>query len=445
VLVCQDGCEVGRIAAPVRLASGIIRKIVSGRPAARRLAALCLGWLLVGCGKGRPSDAGSGPAVGQAVVLVALDGFHPDYLERTPSRHLRGLAREGVRARWLVPVYPTLTFPNLYSIATGLYPEHHGIVSNTMRDSILGRFTLRDTSAVRDPRWWGGEPIWVTAVRQRKRAATFFWPGSDVPIGGVRPTYYKLFDPRVSNAARVRQVLEWLSLPAHRAPALVTLYLGDVDQAGHEFGPNARETDSAIARVDSAVGALMSGLEARGLDRRVNLVVVSDHGMAELKPEQLIYLDAFVDTASVDVVEWGPIISLARRPGAREDIYRRLSRASPHLTVYRKSEMPERYHYRAHHRIPPLIGVADEGWTVTTHSRVASRGRHRLPRGDHGYPPEIASMRAVFLARGPAFQQGVVVEPFQNIHIYSLLAHLLGVRPATNDGALDSVEVVLAR
>jgi predicted AlkP superfamily pyrophosphatase or phosphodiesterase len=344
-----------------------------------------------------------------------------------------------------VPVFPTLTFPNFYSIATGLYPEHHGIVSNTIKDTILGRFSLRDTGAVRDPRWWGGEPIWVTAVKQGKRAATFFWPGSDAPIGGVRPTYYKLFDSKVPNAERVRQVLEWLSLPPDKAPALVTLYLGDIDQAGHEFGPNSPETDSAIARVDSAVGALMTGLKERGLDGRVNFVVVSDHGMAEIEPGRLIYLDDYIDTASVDVVDWGPVLSLSARGGDQESVYRRLKGAHPHLQVYRKPAVPEQYHYRAHSRIQPIIGVADEGWMVTTRGYIGSGGVRQLPRGHHGYPPEVASMRALFLARGPAFARSTVVEPFQNIHIYALLAHILELKPANNDGALDSVTATLRK
>jgi predicted AlkP superfamily pyrophosphatase or phosphodiesterase len=402
---------------------------------------LCLASVLVGCAAPPPQRTPLRES-GEAVVLVALDGFHPSYLERAPSRHLRELARAGVRARWLVPVFPTLTFPNFYSIATGLYPEHHGIVSNTMRDSSLGRFTLRDTSAVRDPRWWSGEPIWVTAVRQGKRAATFFWPGSDVAIGGVRPTFYRVFNPRVPNAERVRQVLEWLSLPPDSAPALVTLYLGDVDQAGHEFGPNAPETDSAIARVDSAIGAIMIGVSDRGPDRRVNLVVVSDHGMTELKAGQLIYLDDYIDSKSADLVELGANLSLTPHTGAAEEVYRRLSRV-PHLKVYRKPEIPVAYHYRTHPRIPAIIGVADEGWVVTTHADAAP-GRPLL-RGMHGYPPDLPSMRAIFLARGPAFKKGTVVEPFQNIHIYPLLAKILELRPAPNDGTLDSVKAVLSR
>jgi predicted AlkP superfamily pyrophosphatase or phosphodiesterase len=182
----------------------------------------------------------------------------------------------------------------------------------------------------------------------------------------------------------------------------------------------------------------MNGVAKLGLDHRMNFVVVSDHGMAELKPGQLIYLDDYVDPASVDVVELGPIVSLSPRPGAGEEVYRRLSGAHPHLKVYRKSEIPERYHYRSHPRIQPIIGVADEGWVVTTHAYVRSRGANPL-RGAHGYPPEVPSMRALFIARGPAFPKGLVVEAIPNIDVYSLVARILGLRPAPNDGMLDTL------
>jgi predicted AlkP superfamily pyrophosphatase or phosphodiesterase len=379
---------------------------------------------------------------GQSVVLVALDGFHPSYLDRPVSPHLRSLAASGVRARWLVPVFPTKTFPNFHSIATGLYPENHGIVSNNMRDPVLGRFALWDRDGVRDPRWWGGEPIWVTAVRQGRRAASLFWPGSDVAIGGVRPHYYRAYDRRVSNADRVRQVLEWLSLEGDRSLPLITLYLGDVDYASHEFGPDAPETDSAIARVDSAVGALVSGIRTRGLEDRVNLVVVSDHGMARVHPRKVVYLDDYIGADSVDAIDLGPFVSLAPVGLSVDELYRRLRLAHPRLTVYRKTEVPAAYHYRSHPRIAPIIGTLSDGWTATT--RRAAAGRKRVSLGEHGYPPDRESMRAIFLADGPAFRDRVVVEPFQNIHIYALLAHVLGLRPAPNDGRLDSVRVMLA-
>ena len=276
-------------------------------------------------------------------------------------------------------------------------------------------------------------------MRQGKRAATFFWPGSDVAIGGVRPTWYKVFDAAVPNAVRVTQVLDWLSLPADRAPSLITVYFGDVDDAGHQFGPDAPETDAAIARVDSAVGAIVNGRKRRGLEDRVNLVVVSDHGMAWVDSSRLIYLDDAMDPATVDIVDQGAVLSLSPKPGAADTVYRSLARAA-HLRVYRKQDLA-RYHYGKHTRIPEIIAIPDEGWRVTT--RGAAAVRSRLARGAHGYPPEIPSMQAIFLAQGPAFQKGVVVPPFQSIHVYSLVAHLLGVTLAPNDGSLDSVKAVL--
>src|SRR6476661_379037 len=254
-------------------------------PAWRSLVPLALALLLAACSQTAPV-----PVRPRTVVLVSLDGFRPDYLERPAAARLRELAAYGVRARWLRPVAPTLTFPNHYTIVTGLYPAHHGIVGNGIRDTTIGyTFTIRDTAAVRDPRWWGGEPIWVTAQRQGRRTAAYFWPGSEAPIGGMHPTWYRRFDPTVPNRARVDQVLAWLRLPPDSAPALVLLYLGDVDQAGHAFGPDARPTDSAIARVDSAIGRLEDGLEVSGLSGRVDLLVVSDHGMSAVDTNRMIY------------------------------------------------------------------------------------------------------------------------------------------------------------
>ncbi len=404
-----------------------------------------IGWLLALASflqTGDPSQVLSAQGGQQTVVLVALDGFHPSYLDRAVSQHLRSLARKGVRARWLAPVFPTKTFPNFHSIATGLFPENHGIVSNNMRDSVLGKFALWERDAVRDPRWWGGEPIWVTAVRQGRRAASLFWPGSDVAIQGVRPHHYRAYDRKVSNAERVRQVLEWLSLKGDHSIPLITLYLGEVDYASHEFGPDASETDSAIAGVDSAVGALLSGIRALGLERRVNLVIVSDHGMARVDPRKVVYLDDYIGADSIDAIDLGPFVSLAPIGMPGEELYRRLSRAHPRLTIYRKSEVPAAYHYRNHPRIPPIIGTLSEGWTATT--RRAAADREPVSLGEHGYPPDRESMRAIFLASGPAFRDGLVIEPFQNIHIYALLAHVLGLKPAPNDGRLDSVGAMLA-
>jgi predicted AlkP superfamily pyrophosphatase or phosphodiesterase len=393
---------------------------------------------LAGC-LARPIPA---PIRPRAVVLVSLDGFRPDYLDRPAAVRLRDLAAHGVRARWLRPVAPTLTFPNHYTIVTGLYPAHHGIVGNSIRDPAIRRpFSIGDTAAVQDPRWWGGEPIWVTAERQGRRTAAFFWPGSEAPIEGRHPTWYRRYDPAVPNRTRIDQVLAWLRLPADSAPALVLLYLGDVDQAGHAHGPDALHVDSAIARVDSAIGRLEDGLAASGLTDSVDLLVVSDHGMAPVDSTHLIYLDDYLDPATVEVTDWAPTLPIRPRDGDVNRVYRALAGRNPRLAVYRRADLPARLHYDSTPRIPPLIALAAEGWLITTHARARTG---TPPRGMHGYDPELPSMRAVFLARGPSFQRGVVVPAFENVHLYPLLAALLDVRPAPTDGRLDSLPQLLA-
>jgi predicted AlkP superfamily pyrophosphatase or phosphodiesterase len=397
-----------------------------------------LALLATGC-LGRPAPA---PLPPRAVVLVSLDGFRPDYLDRPAAARLRDLAAHGVRARWLRPVAPTLTFPNHYSIVTGLYPAHHGIVGNSMRDPAIPRpFSIGDSLAVRDPRWWGGEPIWVTAERQGRRTAAFFWPGTEAPIRGRRPTWYRRYDPAVPNRIRVDQVLAWLRLPADSAPALVLLYLGDVDQAGHAQGPDSPQVDSAIARVDSAVGRLEDGLAAGGLADSVDLLVVSDHGMAPVEPGHLVFLDDYLDPATVEVSEWAPMLPLRPRDGDVERVYRALAGRNPHLHVYRRRDLPRRFQYDSTARTSPLVALADEGWLITTHARA---GIAPPPRGMHGYDPDLPSMRAIFLARGPSFPARAVVAAFENVHLYPLLASLLGVRPAPADGRLDSLPQLLA-
>ncbi len=371
------------------------------------------------------------------VILISLDGFRTDYLEQAPN--LQRLAQNGVATQGMIPAFPSKTFPNHYTLVTGLYPEHHGIVSNTMYDPELNaRFRIGDRSAVEDSRWWGGEPLWVTAEKQGQRCATYFWVGSEAEIAGRRPTYWKKYDDNIPNAERVQQVLAWLDLPKPQRPTLITLYFSTIDHLGHEYGPDSPELSQGIAALDSLIGGLLQGLEARGIFKQVNLIVVSDHGMAATSPERVIYLDDHLDLQQVEVIDWTPVLAL--RPPAEqvETVYQRLKGAHPHLQVFRKAEIPERFHYRQHRRIMPIIGIADEGWTISTRNRSRrSRG------GDHGYDNLLPSMRALFLAHGPAFRQGVRVAPFQNIHLYNLVCDILHLTPAPNDGSVDSLRAML--
>lgn len=377
----------------------------------------------------------------QAVVLISLDGFHPDYLTRGVTPNLEALARRGVRAQWMTPSFPSKTFPNHYTLVTGLIPDHHGIVSNNMRDAELGPFRMSLRSAVQDARWWGGEPIWVTAEQQGVRAGAMFWPGSEAPIKGTYPTHWIPFDEGFPDEARVDSVLAWLAPRAGPPSRFVTLYYSDVDGAGHRLGPNGGAgLDSALHHVDAMVGRLLAGIAERGMVDRVNVIVVSDHGMSEISKDRLIRLDDYIDLDDVDVIDWTPFALLQPKPGKTEAVYSALKNRHPHLQVYRKHEVPAHLEYGTHPRIPDLVLIADDGWSITS-----ARGAESWEAigGTHGYDPSLRSMRALFLAAGPAFREGIVVPAFQNIHVYPLMAHLLGLVAAPNDGALDSVRMML--
>ncbi|RMF59127.1 MAG: alkaline phosphatase family protein [Bacteroidetes bacterium] len=380
-----------------------------------------------------------------ALILVSIDGFRYDYLERYEAPTLRRLAREGVHAAEGMQVaFPTKTFPNHYTTVTGLYPEHHGIIANNMYDPAMDAwFSLRNREAVEDARWWGGEPLWVTAEKQGLRSATYFWPGSEAAIEGVRPSYWKRYDGRIPGAERVDTVLAWLDLPADRRPAFITLYFSEVDDAGHRYGPDAPETAAAVARVDGYLARLVDGLAARGLANHVNLIVLSDHGMAPTAPDRFIALDDYVDLDDLTIIDRDPVLMARPKAGRLDAVYAALRDAHPHLQVYRREETPARWHFRTHPRIPDLIAVADEGWRIVTERAWAEANPDRLAGGNHGYDNALISMRALFVAHGPAFRQGLTVAPFENVHLYALMAHVLGLEPAPNDGTLEAVRHLL--
>ena len=373
------------------------------------------------------------PSVRDTVVLVSIDAFRADYLDRGITPNLSRIASEGVRAAWMNPSYPSLTFPNHYSIVTGLRPDHHGIVHNTMRDAELGGFKLSDREAVGDSRWWGGEPIWIGAQNAGLRSATMYWPGSEAAIGGVRPSQWLPFDEKVTAARRVDQVLAWLGQPVASRPRIVTLYFDMVDTASHAYGPDSPQTHAALAEVDNAIGRLRDGLAARGQLDSTNLIIVSDHGMAAVAPGHYVAVEDMVTMEEAVVVSIGQVIAIAPTPDHEEVVEKKLLGAHAHYDCWRKGELPERWHYGSHPRIPPIVCQMHEGWDALPREMIAKRPSDH-PRGSHGYDPALPSMRALFIARGPAFRQGVRIGAFDNVDVYPLLARLLGIVPAPNDG-----------
>jgi predicted AlkP superfamily pyrophosphatase or phosphodiesterase len=377
----------------------------------------------------------AGKAPDPILILVSFDAWRWDLIDRGTFPNLRALAARGVRAEGLMPPFPSKTFPSHYTIVTGLYPAHHGIISNSIWDDAIGeRFTMSAATA-RDPRWWNGEPLWVTTIKQGRRAASMFWPGSEVEIGGVRPSDYRPFDDAFPNSARVKQVLTWLSLPEGERPSFITVYFSDVDTASHSYGPDAPETVAAAARLDAALGELVAGVEARGLADRTSFVVVSDHGISALAPERRIVLDDYVDLATVNVVDWSPVLHIAPRTGTVADLYAKLRDKHPALAVYRREDLPAYLRFAGNPRIQPIIALAADGWVITSRERFErDQKEQRFSKGDHGYDGRYRSMHGLFVAAGPLVQRGMVVPAFENVHLYELMCRMLGLRPAKNDG-----------
>jgi predicted AlkP superfamily pyrophosphatase or phosphodiesterase len=379
------------------------------------------------------------------VVLVSIDGWRWDYLDRADVPHLKALAARGVRSQGLIPSFPSVTFPNHYTIVTGLVPDHHGIISNAMFDPAIGpeKFTMSsDTS--RDPRWWGGEPVWMTAIKQGQKSAAMFWPGSEA----VKPTYWRPFDDNVSNADRVQQVLDWMKLPEADRPTFSTLYFSEVDHAGHNSGPDSPELLAAAAHVDQAMGMLFQGIDALGLADRTTYVVVSDHGMAPTSDDRLIFLDDYLDPGEIEVVDWSPNVAINPRASTSSDeLYRTLVNRHPALAVYTREQLPKGLRYGTNARIPAVIGIAELGWTITTHAVADSRKKagRTFGGGAHGYDPRYREVHGLFIAAGARIRRGVVVPEFQNIHIYNFMCQLLHLTPAANDGDFSQVSTFFVR
>jgi len=384
------------------------------------------------------------------VILVSIDGFRYDYLDKYQPPTLRSLARDGVQAKWMIPSFPSKTFPNHYTIVTGLYPQNNGIVENSVYDKSTGvTFSMSNREEVQNGRWWLGEPIWVTAEKQGQKAAPFFWPGSEAKISGIWPTYWQPYDGKVSNDSRIDQVLSWLDLPRGKRPTFLTLYFNDVDNAGHEFSPDSTETRDAVLNVDREFAKLIAGLKARGIFSQVNLIIVSDHGMATQDPRNTIILDQLFDTNLAEKILWtAEIVSIFPKEGKEDAIFQTLkSKLPPQAKVYRKEEMPARFHYSNSPRIAPLLVLPDEGWTLTTRERFEERkakGHSNNLKGGHGYDNGLTSMRALFIAHGSAFKKGVVIEPFENVQVYNVMAKILRLKPAPNDGNDSIVKAALA-
>jgi len=364
------------------------------------------------------------------VVLVSLDGFRYDYATRYGAKNLEALGKEGATAPdGMIPVYPSLTFPNHYSIVTGLYPEHHGIVAMTFYDpKRKQRYAFNDSATNGDGSWYGGVPLWSLAERQGMRTACFFWPGSEAEIAGERPSYYLHFDDHFPDEARIQQVIAWLHLPPAKRPHFITLYYSNVDHAGHEFGPDTQQTEEAVHHVDDLVGELEAKLKEVHLP--IDLFVVSDHGM-ETTAGNWIDLDHFTDLSAFHTEG---MLLYAPNEAEAEKAYSHLKGASDKFVVYRRRDVPRNLHYDENDREGDPVVVATGPYAIRAH---ATNPTDTVPKnkGSHGYDPQqLKSMRAIFYAVGPDIRPHTTVPPFENVDLYPFIARILGLEAAPNDG-----------
>lgn len=380
------------------------------------------------------------------VVMVSSDAFRWDFADLYSAPNLQRAAREGARGE-MIPVFPSKTFPNHYALVTGMYAGHHGLAGNEIYDpATRAEYRISDSVAVRDPRWYGGEPLWVGAERQGMLSGVFFWPGSEAPIGGVLPTYVKAYDHEMPGAPRVDTILSWMRLPAERRPHYLALYFADVDDAAHRHGPRSPETARAVARVDSLVGRLLDGIARLPQRDSVTLVFVADHGMAEVHGER-VFLADYLALDGVKVVSGGTYAQLFfHGDSARaEQAYATLSQRLPHGRVYRRGHYPPPYHYDNGPRTGDLLVVMEAPWQVAQRRRPDDgEGGAPMTGGQHGYDPALRDMHASFFALGPAVRPGARPAPFENVHVYPLVMHVLGLRPNPEaDGRLEVLRPVL--
>jgi predicted AlkP superfamily pyrophosphatase or phosphodiesterase len=383
------------------------------------------------------------------LLLISIDAYRADYLDRGLSPTLAMLSRDGVHAASMQPSFPSLTFPNHYTLVTGLRPDHHGIVNNTMVDPALGKFSLSNRQAVSDGHWWHeGTPIWETAEAHGLRTATMFWPGSEANIHGRHPDEWKPFDEAVSADARVDQILAWLNVPAQRRPSFLTLYFDAVDHAGHKYGPDSPQVNDALRATDAALARLVQGLKQDGLFEKMNIIIVADHGMASVPLANSVMIDKLVPIDTVQTVSMGILAGFnltSNTPAANSDfaaVERTLEQPQQHMRCWDKTRVPKRLDYGSNPRVPQLLCLADVGWRITTTDYAASHAGH-ISVGEHGYDNADPLMQAVFVAHGPSFRHGANVPAFPNVDVYPLMTHLLHIPAAPNDGDYDAVKGML--
>lgn len=379
------------------------------------------------------------------IVMVSIDAFRWDYINREITPNLSQIKKEGASAISLLSAFPSKTFPNHTSIITGMYTENHGIISNDFEDLVTGeKYRMSDTIAVRQSKWYLGEPFWETAKRNGIIAASYYWPGSELTLAERRPDYFKQYQKNTADKDKIETFANWLKLPYAKRPHFITLYFEQVDAKSHSFGPDSPETNEAIKEVDAIVKDIKENIAKAGLRDSVNLIILSDHGMTGISNDRSINIEKMINNSSVKLINTGALTMIHPPKGKEKSIYNLLKKNEDHYKVYYKEEVPSYFHYSKNPFIPELVVIADLGWKIVD-SRMSQRsGYEKVKKGDHGYDNYQLDMQGFFVAEGPAFKKHYYTGTLQNIDIYPLLCKIFGIQPRSNiDGKLERIEFIL--
>ncbi|MBN2746715.1 MAG: alkaline phosphatase family protein [Bacteroidales bacterium] len=371
------------------------------------------------------------------LIVLSMDGFRWDYADMAFTPNFDKMALEGVRTS-MQAAFPTKTFPNHYTLATGLYPDHHGIVNNSFFDPHRNHtYQISNRKLVQDGYFYGGEPIWNTAEKQGVKAATYFWVGSEADVQSMRPSIWKIYDGSISFRQRADSVIAWLRLPEAKRPHLIMWYVDEPDGIGHHFGPKSLEVKTMVQSLDSLLGYFFDKMNQLPIASQVNFIVVSDHGMEEISTERYINLKDFVDENLLKQVTGGnPVFNIWSAENMHDTLLSILQKI-PHISAYDSNTIPERLNYMSNERCGDIVVVADSSWSIGLEQAVGN-----YVGGTHGYDNRNTNMDAVFYAKGPAFRKGFRGERFQNVDLYNLMTNILGLNPAPNDGDQDAFQLL---
>jgi len=377
-------------------------------------------------------------------ILISFDGFRWDFTDRDITPNLQYLIDKGVKASSLQPCFPSKTFPNHYSIITGMYPENHGIIFNSIPDDFSNlKYSLRNRNEVQNGKWYQGEAFWETAERQGITCASYFWPGSELTIKYRRPTYFQEYDHKRDYTKRINDVLKWIDLPDEEKPEFITLYFDATDTYGHKFGPDSDENNEAIKNLDKILGRLIQGLTTRNQLQTTNIIVVSDHGMTNIYDNKIINVDEILKGYKFVKSNSGPVMMIKPENGNIDKIYKLLKTAGKNFKTYKKENVPDHFHFNKHPFIYPIVLIADLGYSIMD-SKSIERWKGRYSKGNHGYDNHEIDMHGIFIASGPDFKNNYKCGTIKNINIYPLLCEIFKIYPRQNiDGKLEEIKFIL--